>query len=126
MGHPINRVIELGREYEAIAASQLSLNRMKLSDTASFTPAQTNNVDALTEKANCGNCGLHHAVRNCPAFHDECDTCGSRGHWKKLCRKSGLCHAIRTWPWQEQRLTIQNISLAVTRNPRQRPVKETI
>ena len=89
MGHPISEVVKRGREYEAIAASQLSLNKMKLSGTASHTPAQASNVDAVTENVDCGNCGLHHAVRKCPAFHDECGACGSRGHWRKFCRKSG-------------------------------------
>ena len=52
-------------------------------------------VDTITKKTNvlsCRNCGLEHAPRSCPAYHDECNACGSLGHWKTCCMKSSNGH----------------------------------
>ena len=34
----------------------------------------------------CHKCGTSHKPRQCPAFHDVCDACGKKGHWKACCR----------------------------------------
>ena len=79
-GFAINKVIEKAREYEALTLSQASLKSM------SVTPSK---FDAIRKGHNkCGNCGLQHAPRSCPAYNDECRACGTKGHWEKHCRKS--------------------------------------
>lgn len=92
-GYSITNVIERGREFEAILASQASLKSMH-----EQPPPQDHKVDAIRRKAadnqkdtikNCRNCGLTHAPRSCPAYNDTCNACGSKGHWRKQCRKTG-------------------------------------
>ena len=99
-GVKIGEVLTLGRQYEAIAAGRQCL--------ADLTPMS--NIDAIrrtqngprntqsgprtedheehhaTDRNLCGNCGLHHTPRRCPAYHDTCKKCGKIGHWAKLCR----------------------------------------
>ncbi|XP_014667285.1 PREDICTED: uncharacterized protein LOC106808892 [Priapulus caudatus] len=80
-GHEIRQVLERGRDYEAIQASQASLSAMK---------GNGPRVDEVSvQKQKCHNCWLNHAPRSCPAYRDKCHTCGRLGHWKKLCRSGG-------------------------------------
>lgn len=96
-GHPIKSVIERGREFEAIQASQLSLKSMYTStnvDALKYGPTNTrsshnpNYPKPPPSSSGCSNCSLRHAFRSCPAFNDTCSACGSKGHWKKCCRKT--------------------------------------
>ena len=34
----------------------------------------------------CGNCGTSHAPRQCPAYGQNCYTCGKTGHYSRYCR----------------------------------------
>ena len=96
-GHPVNEVLERGREYEAIAASTISLKKLSLQPTSSSQPTNSN-IDAIRKRNNapsrntastqCSNCGLTHKFGSCPASNDRCSACNSRGHWKKMCRKT--------------------------------------
>ena len=79
-GHPITDVLNKGREYEAIQASQASLKTLGA--------AATTNIDAVYKGRPCSNCGLHHARSKCPASEAVCGGCGNIGHWKKMCRKT--------------------------------------
>ena len=81
-GTPIKDIIERGRDYEAISASQASINTMR------GTTTSINEVQQHEMNRQCGNCGLHHSPRSCPAFNDECHACGYMGHWRKFCRKT--------------------------------------
>ena len=76
----IKETIELGRQYEAIIASQTSLQSMSASGTAK--------VDHIKQKTKCGNCGKSHPPKRCPAYYKECDGCGNIGHFKNMCRNS--------------------------------------
>ena len=95
-GTKINEVLERGREYEAIIASQESLKTMgQQSFTTENNLPDPTKVDALQrnykpgfKKRSCLNCGLIHAPRPCPAYNDLCHGCGIIGHWRKFCRKS--------------------------------------
>lgn len=101
-GHPVNEVLERGREYEAIAASTVSLKTLSLHPTASSSSETTqptsSSIDAIRKHNNtstqntaniqCPNCGLSHKRRSCPAYNDRCSACNSKGHWRKLCRKT--------------------------------------
>ena len=76
-GYSITQVIERAREYEAIKASMASLTGIK-------SPVNTYTINAI--KKTCGNCGLQHERRACPAYRDTCSACNNKGHWKKFCR----------------------------------------
>ena len=79
-GTAITDILELGRQYEAIIASNASLQSMNLSSP---------NIDAIQRNPRpCGNCGTIHKRRECPAYNDEC--CASRkiGHWQKYCHST--------------------------------------
>ena len=94
-GHTLTDVLQRGRDYEAVQASQASLQAMSIGQSAG-------NVDALGKKTShkkpachqkssakgpCTNCGLSHEPKSCPAYKDTCSHCHSIGHWKKCCRK---------------------------------------
>ena len=76
-GYSITQVIERAREYEAIKASMASLTGIK-------SPVNTYTINAI--KKTCGNCGLQHERRACPAYRDTCSACNNKGHWKIFCR----------------------------------------
>lgn len=77
-GLKIADLLAEGRKYEAVAAGKQCLQTL-----------DTKSVDAVTKtNKQCGNCGLSHAPRQCPAYHDKCKSCGSMSHWAKFCRKS--------------------------------------
>lgn len=89
-GCSIHEVIERGREFEAIIASQASLKTMNQQPHSEVMKmAEPTQVDAFqssnrTMKKKCLNCGLTHAPRSCPAYNDTCHGCGITGHWKKI------------------------------------------
>ena len=68
-GHPITDVLNKGREYEAIQASQASLKTLGA--------AATTNIDAVYKGRPCNNCGLHHARSKCPASEAVCGGCAA-------------------------------------------------
>ncbi len=76
-GYAITKVIERAREFEAIQSSIASLTGIK-------SPASRHTINAIQKS--CGNCGLQHERRACPAYKDTCALCGNKGHWKKFCR----------------------------------------
>ena len=79
----MSAVLAKGREYEAIQASEISLKSM-------YAHPVTSSIDTVSKTGACSNCGLHHAVRACPAYRMECSACGIKGHWKKfLCKTKG-------------------------------------
>lgn len=39
-----------------------------------------------TELINCGNCGLKHVLKQCPARGATCYKCGKKNHFRKLCK----------------------------------------
>ena len=64
-----------GRKFEAISAGKQQLKEMS-----------EHNVSAIC--VDCSKCGLKHASRSCPAYHNTCEKCGKTGHLGKLCRSS--------------------------------------
>ena len=90
-GHPLTDVVTLGRQYEAIAAGKQCLAELApVSNIDAFSrKPQRPSKDGrprMSERKQCGNCGLHHPPRKCPAYHDNCKNCGKKGHWAKFCR----------------------------------------
>jgi len=69
-----------GKKYEAMSA-----NRRHLQTLATGSSIETN---AIATRKDCGNCGRQHPRNKCPAYHDICKSCGTKGHWAKVCRKS--------------------------------------
>ena len=51
------------------------------------SPINTHTIN-VTKKTygTCGNCGLQHERRACPADRDTCSACNNKGHWNKFCR----------------------------------------
>ena len=37
----------------------------------------------------CTRCGRSHPIRECPAYHEQCLKCGGKGHYARMCRKTG-------------------------------------
>ncbi len=86
-GYKIEALLEEGRRHEAVAASDQCLQTLS-SDANQSKPALAR-VDAVTSaQRTCGNCGLSHKPRRCPAYRDTYKFCENKGHWAKLCRKS--------------------------------------
>ena len=79
-GFSIDNLIENGRKYEAIMAGRQCLQTLD-------TDANIGAISPLTKKC-CGNCGLSHPPKRCPAYKDHCKACGTIGHWAKMCRKT--------------------------------------
>ena len=82
--YTLEEAVALGRQYEAVAAGKRCLEDL----------SPVSNVDAFRRKSQepatgrkphtgdhrqCGNCGLHHPVRQCPAYRDICKSCGKKG-----------------------------------------------
>ena len=42
----------------------------------------------------CGNCGLQHAKKQCPAYRKQCRKCGKLNHFQKWCRSKKKVNAI--------------------------------
>ncbi|XP_030831434.1 uncharacterized protein LOC115920236 [Strongylocentrotus purpuratus] len=81
-GYQIDAILVEGRKYEAVAASRKCLETLE--------PAKES-IDSFKRnqgRKTCGNCGRIHKPRQCPAYHDVCRACDTKGHWAKFCRKA--------------------------------------
>ena len=77
-GLKIEDLVDAGRKYEAILAGKQCLRTL-----------QNGQVDSIRKDSRqCGNCGLRHPPKRCPAFRDACHACGTQGHWSAMCRKT--------------------------------------
>ena len=76
-GLTLQEVLNEGRKHEAAALGTMQLKGLS-----------EQKIDYVKTKKRCGNCGLIHKYRQCPAFKDTCKACGNKGHWVKLCRQS--------------------------------------
>ena len=91
-GYKITEMLEEGRRHEAVAASthclQMLASEAHKSD-ANAPAAVQQAVDVISSaRRTCGNCGLYHKLRKCPAYFDTCKVCCNKGHWAKFCRKT--------------------------------------
>lgn len=74
-GHPVEEVLAEGRKYEAMAANKHCLQQLGTT------------IGSISSKIiKCGQCGLNHQQRQCPAYNDVCKKCNKRGHWANMCR----------------------------------------
>ena len=76
-GLTLQEVLNEGRKHEAAALGTMQLQGLS-----------EQKIDYVKTKKRCGNCGLIHKYRQCPAFKDTCKACGNKGHRLKLCRQS--------------------------------------
>ena len=76
-GLTLQEVLNEGRKHEAAALGTMQLQGLS-----------EQKIDYVKTKKRCGNCGLIHKYRQCPAFKDTCKACGNKCHWLKLCRQS--------------------------------------
>ncbi|KAL5004373.1 hypothetical protein ScPMuIL_017829 [Solemya velum] len=81
-GYKIEKMLEAGRKYEAFAAGKQCIQTL---EQASDTTMSISTIKP--QRHQCGNCGLSHPPRKCPAYKDTCDFCSFKGHWEKQCRK---------------------------------------
>ncbi|KAL5017321.1 hypothetical protein ScPMuIL_006910 [Solemya velum] len=81
-GYKIEKMLEAGRKYEAFAAGKQCIQTL---EQASDTTMSISTIKP--QRHQCGNCGLSHPPRKCPAYNDTCDFCSFKGHWEKQCRK---------------------------------------
>ena len=74
-GFKVEDLVDTGRKYEAILAGKHCLQTL-----------QSGQVDDIRKDyRQCGNCGLRHPPKRCPAYRDTCHACGKLGHWTKMC-----------------------------------------
>jgi len=80
-GFTVDELLTEGRRFEAICQSRVCLQSLGASDKQ---------VDAISRRdtRTCGNCGLSHPPRKCPAYNDTCNACKALGHWAPFCRKT--------------------------------------
>ena len=83
VGYKISELLVDGRKFEAISAGKQQLKEMS-----------EHNVSAI--RVDCSRCGLKHAPRSCPAYHNTCEKCGKTGHLGKLCRSSSSLSSGKT------------------------------
>jgi hypothetical protein len=77
-GYKVDELLEEGRKCQALAAGGRRLNQAR--------DPQAAGIDEIQRRQTCGNCGLAHPPRRCPAYNDKCKKCGGMGHWAKQCR----------------------------------------
>ena len=79
-GFTIAEMLVEGRKYEALAAGQEQLQHLG---------GQNIDVHAhsYSKERTCSKCDTIHKPRQCPAYHDNCNFCGTKGHWERCCRK---------------------------------------
>ena len=54
------------------------------------------------QKPNCGNCGLSHGYRQCPAYNRSCGTCQRVGHFSRCCRSAKAVHYMSNYEDQDE------------------------
>ena len=64
-------VLKEGRKHEAAALGTQQLQNLHDS---------IHKIEQIKTKKHCGNCGLYHKYRQCPAYKDTCKACGNKGH----------------------------------------------
>ena len=82
----LEQTIDLARTHEASLAhmSQLAAVQTTPVDVHAFRPERS-------ASRQCANCGGRHNMpkaQYCPAFGQKCHGCGTKNHFKKVCRKS--------------------------------------
>ena len=80
-GTRLNDVIKMGRTFEATNSHVHELQSM--ADPTSVSAIQS----SFKGGQPCGNCGLKHKPRECPAYGSLCHNCGKANHWKNFCRR---------------------------------------
>ncbi|KAK7090187.1 hypothetical protein V1264_010020 [Littorina saxatilis] len=80
--------LTLKQAHDLCRSHEASVTQMeKMSSLSKPVTVDAVNSRIMNTKA-CGNCGIKHAPRKCPAFNTKCGACGKMNHWKKYCRNS--------------------------------------
>ena len=83
IGTKLDDILEEGRKYEGVAAGKTQLSQL------GYQSSKEGSVNSIgRHRQKCRNCDTNHKPRQCPAYYDECDACGTKGHWKVCCRKT--------------------------------------
>ena len=89
--YKVSELIEKGREFEAISASQMTIRKIFGGKAQAYVDnSESAPIHAYTQQRRnpCSNCNLRHAYRECPAYNDRCIRCRKKGHWSKCCRST--------------------------------------
>ena len=92
-------ILKLARSLEIADRQALAMG--KTAETVNFTKkkgksqnfkkseySSKSNSESGQDKSKCGWCGSkdRHSKKQCPARDSDCNACGKRGHWYKVCR----------------------------------------
>ena len=103
-GYSIADILKEGRKYEGLSAGNQKLQQM-----ASGIPEVHGIARATNQQGK--RCGTRYKPRQCPAYEDECHTCGARGHWTKLCKTNNPVRKRRATATASQIYTQQRQSI---------------
>lgn len=81
----LKKAAEYCRAVEASKSQIKNLQGETAVDAVQWQKTKTRNKKI----EDCRYCGYSHLIRECPAFNKECSLCGQRGHFAKMCRKTG-------------------------------------
>ena len=77
----LKQAIDICRNFEASVSHMEKMTNIDKPTSAVDFVSQRDLKSKL-----CGNCGLKHEFKRCPAFNTKCDVCGKMNHWRKCCR----------------------------------------
>ena len=77
---------ELDIEHVHGVTTQTRNTKFDTKRSPSFKPSSKNHEDGQKQNPICGNCGLQHARKQCPAYGKQCRKCGKLNHFQKWCR----------------------------------------
>lgn len=77
------KAIKICRAAERAEKQMRSLGDQSVSAEPS---SSVNKVNKKDDTFDCNRCGSHHGKKQCTAFNKECESCGRKGHFAKMCR----------------------------------------
>ena len=112
----LKKAVTVIRTHMRMKAESAALNK-------SQPEAQSSNSNVLFVKsASCYRCGSNHSPNTCWAKDKVCNSCGKRGHIKKMCRGGGKNNKNKQQQ-QHSKQTVNSVRAAETEQPVQIPAQ---
>ena len=108
----LNKLVALAQRMES---SRQQIKEMKENDNEK-------SLDAVIREVSCGQCGLTHKPRECPAYRQRCSICHKHNHLARVCHSKNqnvAAHRAPTTPNQKKRIYIAADDNKVTENQSQ-------